>query len=212
MQRSSHGTRPIACVVAATLATLLLLLFPAVEMGQGASSAHAASKRSKRSRNARAKRGGRATAVRSNRYITVRARNLRLTPRARQRLMRIAKRYRKATGHKLVITGGTRTALRQAQLMYGKLARGENIARLYSAVTVRPIIASYRKGKKKRHAKRRIIRAMRRVIVGQMKRGLYISRHLQAGAADVRSRNMNQKRLHDFRSAVAAYPGVILIY
>ena len=159
----------------------------------------------------RTKRAKKKSSLRSNRYLRIRARRLELTPRAQQRLLRIAKRYYTATKRKLVITGGTRSALRQAQLMYGKLRAGENIQRLYSAIPVRQIIKAYKNGKKKKHARRRIVRSMRDTIRKQMKRGVFISRHLQSGAADVRSRGMSRRQLAAFRRAVAREPGVVLI-
>ena len=54
-------------------------------------------------------------------HMEVRARDLRLTPSNAQRLKRIAARYFKATHKRLVVTGGTRSPLRQAQLVYEKL-------------------------------------------------------------------------------------------
>lgn len=154
----------------------------------------------------------RTEAVTTSRHILVRARSVRLTAEARKRLLRIAERYHEATRHRLIITGGTRTALRQAQLMHEKLEHGDNLLAIYPAGPVRPIIAAYRAAKAKRGATRqKVIAAMRQTIESQMDRGVYISRHLQAGAVDVRSRGMNAERYAALRKAVAAERGVVLL-
>lgn len=149
--------------------------------------------------------------VPSNKHMRVRTRSLRLTRKARDRLLRIAKRYHEATGRRLVITGGTRTPLRQAQLMHQKLEHGEDLFKLYPAGPVRPIIAAYKKAKRRKKSKLTRIANMRLVIEKQMKRRVFVSKHLQAGAADVRSRNMNAKRFRAFVKAVRAEPGVVLL-
>ena len=44
-----------------------------------------------------------------------------------------------------------------------------------------------------------------------MARGVYVSKHLSAGAADVRSRGMTPAQEKALRAAVAAEPGVQLL-
>lgn len=149
--------------------------------------------------------------VRTGDDLDVQTGNLRLTDAARGRLERIAARFHKVTKRRLVITGGSRTPTRQAELMHEKLDHGDNLLALYEKALATEIQSAYREGMKRHFAKPRQIVAIREVIVAQIKRGLYVSRHLQAGAADVRSINMTPARVQAFRAAVAAEPGVVLL-
>lgn len=151
-------------------------------------------------------------AMRSNRHIEVVAKDLRLSKAARERLARIAERYAKATGKKLVVTGGTRTPARQAKLMIDKLRHGEDIVALYeNKVAARAIRDAYLEGKDKKLSDKALVRTVRKVIEAQMARGVFISQHLQSGAADVRSRDMAPADVIAFKAAVKAEPGVLLV-
>lgn len=149
--------------------------------------------------------------VRTGPDLDVQTGNLRLTDAARGRLERIAARFHKVTKRRLVITGGSRTPTRQAELMHEKLEHNDDLLALYEKVAATEVRTAYREGVKRHFTKARQITAIRDVILGQIKRGIYISRHLQAGAADVRSINMTPARVQAFRAAVAAEPGVILL-
>ena len=149
--------------------------------------------------------------VKSSPHLEVEASNLMLTAVARDRLERIAERYLKATNRRLVVTGGTRTPQRQAELMVEKLQNGEDILALYDHEPALEVRAAYREGVAKHHSRPKLVRAVREIIEEQIRRGTYISRHLQAGAADVRSRGMTPARVMAFRAAVAAEPGVTII-
>ncbi len=145
-------------------------------------------------------------------HLEVVARDLRLDDTSRERLERIAQRYFEATRRRLVVTGGTRTPERQAELMLEKLAHGDDIVALYenkaAATEIRNL---YRDGVGVRQPKKQLIHAMRDAITAQMDKGIYVSRHLKAGAADVRSRDLKAPQEAAFRHAVADEPGVILI-
>lgn len=150
--------------------------------------------------------------IRSGPHLEVVARDLRLDDTAGERLERIAQRYFTATRRRLVVTGGTRTPERQAELMLNKLAHGDDIVALYeNKAAATEIRAVYRESIGVRQPKKQLIRALRDVITAQMDRGIYVSRHLKAGAADVRSRDLKAPQEAAFRAAVADEPGVILI-
>jgi hypothetical protein len=149
--------------------------------------------------------------VHSGPHLDVQASNLTLTGLARDRLQRIAARYFKATHHRLVITGGLRTPKRQAELMLEKLQHGEDLLLLYDKSPALEVRAAYRQGLAKHHRKPQLVRDLRETIEAQIRRGIYISRHLQAGAADVRSFGMTAARIQAFRAAVAAEPGVTIL-
>ena len=149
--------------------------------------------------------------VTTSEHLDVQTGNLRLAEVARARLERIAERYHKATRRRLVITGGTRTPERQAELMLEKLEHGDDLLALYDKPSAIEIRTLYREGVHRHFAKKRLVREIRDVILGQIHRGVFISRHLQAGAADVRSIGMTPARVQAFRAAVAAEPGVIIL-
>ncbi len=150
--------------------------------------------------------------VRSGPHLEVVARDLRLDDTASERLERIAQRYFAATRRRLVVTGGTRTPERQAELMLEKLAHGDDLVALYeNKAAVTEIRNIYRDSAGTRQPKKQIVRAVRDAIVAQMDKGIYVSRHLKAGAADVRSRDFKAAQEAAFRAAVADEPGVVLV-
>jgi hypothetical protein len=150
--------------------------------------------------------------VRGGPHLDVHARDLRLTDTDRGKLERIAERYHKATKKRLYITGGTRTPERQAQLMYEKLAHGDDIVHLYeNQHAAAEVLASYKDAKAKGQRKRELVKTLKATIAAQIARGEYVSKHLKSGAVDVRSRDMTPDREKAFRAAVAAEPGVHLV-
>jgi hypothetical protein len=150
--------------------------------------------------------------IRSGPHLEVVARDLRLDDTSSERLERIAQRYFEATRRRLVITGGTRTPERQAELMLEKLAHGDDLVALYeNKAAVTEIRNLYRDSAGARQPKKQLVRAMRDAIVAQMEKGIYVSRHLKAGAADVRSRDFKAAQEAAFRAAVADEPGVVLV-
>ena len=136
--------------------------------------------------------------VTSIRHVVIRARDLRLTKTSRERLERIAARYHAATRKDLVVTGGTRSTKRQAELMIAKLDNGDDISKLYEQkAACAEIVATYKaatgEGKKKRRVG--VLERVRDVIDAQVARGVFVSKHLQSGATDVRSRDMSPARV-----------------
>ncbi len=150
--------------------------------------------------------------IRGGTHIEVHARDLRLADTAKDRLFRIAERFFKATGRKLIITGGSRTPQRQAELMIAKIKKGEDIAKLYenraAAIEIRNL---YQQGKAKKLSSKALVDSLKQCIETQMAAGNYVSKHLKAGAADVRSRDMKPAEEKALRAAVAAEPGVSLV-
>lgn len=159
------------------------------------------------------KKGGEALQrVKGNMHIEVLARDLRLTALDTERLKRIAARYYKATRKRLVVTGGTRTPKRQAQLMYNKLEHGEDIVALYenkaAATEIRNI---YKEGSAKNLSRKRQIRGIAETIEAQIARGIFVSKHLKSGAVDVRSWGLTGKQEEALREAVKQESGVTLL-
>ncbi len=150
--------------------------------------------------------------VKGNMHFEVLARDLRLTASDTERLKRIASRYFKATRKRLVVTGGTRTPKRQAQLMYNKLEHGEDIVALYenkaAATEIRNV---YKEGTAKNLSRKRLIRSIADAIDAQIARGIYVSKHLKSGAVDVRSWGLTGKQEEALREAVKQESGVTLL-
>ena len=114
----------------------------------------------------------------------------------------IADAYYAATSKDLVVTSGTRTAASQAEAMYVKLEIGDDVVTLYGGgASVKAIKKAYDDGKKAKQSKTDIVDAMTKVIEGQIAKGVYISKHLKAGAVDIRSRDMSDKEKKAFRKA-----------
>ncbi len=145
-------------------------------------------------------------------HMEVLARDLRLTDTNAERLARIAVRYFKATKKRLVVTGGTRTPQRQAQLMFDKLKRGDDVVGLYeNKAAATEVRGAYRDAVARGEKRKGTIRAMREVIDAQIGRGTYVSKHLKSGAVDVRSWNMEGALEKSLREAVKQEPGVTLM-
>ncbi len=150
--------------------------------------------------------------VKSNPEFQVVARSLKLKESSAERLREVAALYRKATGHKLVVTGGDRTAKRQAELMFKKLKSGEDLVKLYARTDlVTAIVDAYKQARAAGASRRGAIARMREVIDEQMTAGDYISRHLNFTAADVRSRGLSAERIKALRDAVKAVAGVSMV-
>lgn len=135
---------------------------------------------------------------------------VRLSPEMRSTLQSIARRYHQRTGQRIHITSGTRSPNQQARAMYDKLVRGQRLTRLYrdfeAASAIQQAYRSHR-----RQGRGQCVAAMSEVIRQQVRRGCYISRHLVASAADVRSRNMTRRQRRIFRQVVREVGGVMLL-
>lgn len=128
--------------------------------------------------------------------------NVVLSMEARTLLGRIADEYYWETGAELVVTSGTRTPKQQADAMYKKLRRGENLRSLYrNAQALDEILKVYDDERRSGAGERATIDAMTRVIQAQVSRHVYISLHLRGEAVDVRSRTMSTSQRKAFEDA-----------
>ncbi|MFT3772264.1 MAG: hypothetical protein QM820_43230 [Minicystis sp.] len=150
--------------------------------------------------------------VRGGMYLEIKARDLRLREADEEKLRRIAARYFKATRRRLVVTGGTRTPERQAVLMIGKLRHGDDIVALYEhRAAATEIQSAYRDATARGLPKKRVQKAIADVIRAQIGRGIYVSKHLQSGAVDVRSWGMTAPQERALREALKEEPGVSML-
>jgi hypothetical protein len=135
---------------------------------------------------------------------------VRLGPRMAPVLARISREYHRRTGRGIVVTSGTRSPREQANAMYDKLRLGQQLTRLYRDFDAASEIQSaYRQHRARGRGS--AVTAMARVIERQVRRGCYISRHLHAGAADIRSRDMSRRERRAFQQVVARFPEVSLL-
>ncbi len=135
---------------------------------------------------------------------------VRLGPQMQGVILRIAEAFHRRTGRRLVVTSGTRSPLEQADAMYEKLLLGQRLTSLYhDHEAAMEIQEAYRRHRRER--RERCVAAMAHVIQRQLMRGRVISRHLLAGAADIRSRGLDRRERRIFEEIVAHMPGVSLL-
>jgi hypothetical protein len=150
--------------------------------------------------------------VRGGMYLEVKARDLRLREVDEEKLRRIAARYFKATRKRLVVTGGTRTPERQAQLMIEKLRHGDDILALYeNKAAATEIRDAYRDAMAKGRPRKAVQKALTEVIQAQIGKGVHVSKHLLSGAVDVRSWGMTAPLEKALKQAIKDEPGVTLL-
>lgn len=126
-----------------------------------------------------------------------------LSDNARERVGLIADEYFRRTGNNLRVTDGTRTAHDQARQIYNKIQLNDTgIYRNQTALA--EIRRAYDAGVRAGKSRAEIVNDMSAVIQGQVDRGVYISRHLRAGAVDISVRGMTAADEREFRASVAA--------
>jgi len=115
----------------------------------------------------------------------------------------IADAYHAAAEAGIEITSGTRTAAKQANAMYAKFQLGgdSEVALYVNATAAQEIYSVYSSGIAAGNSQAATVEAMATVINTQISAGTYISKHLKAGAVDVRSSNMSAQQKDHFRTA-----------
>ena len=118
-------------------------------------------------------------------------RDVTLSPKVEDKPSAIGDKFQRRTGKTFIVTSGTRDPDSQAELIFGKLALGEDLLKLYkdksAILELKEVFDDGRRGKRSRAT---IVTQLANMIRAQMKRGIFISAHLKAGAADVRSTTM----------------------
>lgn len=128
------------------------------------------------------------------------------------RVERLAARYFRQTGKRLVVTSGARNATSQAQAMYSKVRAGGSILHEYRrSSAARAINKAYVRGRKAKKSADEVVADMAAEITGQITRGVFISKHLVSGAVDVRSRNLTRSQRRSLIRAARAEPKVSVL-
>jgi hypothetical protein len=136
-----------------------------------------------------------------------------LSQKVEDKLNAIAGAYQKRTGKAFIVTSGTRAPASQAELIYDKLARGEDLSKLYrDKAAVAELKRVFDDAKAQRRDKDTGVAMLTAAIRAQMKRGIFISAHLRAGAADVRSTSMDGDERRAFIDAAKDVGGVSVMH
>ena len=110
----------------------------------------------------------------------------------RPRLNTLASEFHSATGKTLVVTSVARDAHAQADAMYIKFTRGGLGSEYIDRTAFNEIHDAYILNQHQGKSPGDTVRAMQSVISAQMARGIYISKHLKAGAVDIRSSSLTK--------------------
>lgn len=127
------------------------------------------------------------------------------------KVKKIADAYHLATNKKIVVTSGTRTAQSQAEAMYSKLAGGDNLAVYSNQSAARKIKEIFEKGIAAKKKKDVLIKEIKAEIDNQIKKGVYISKHLKKGAIDIRSRDMNMSEREQLKKAAKGIAVTVIL-
>jgi hypothetical protein len=118
-------------------------------------------------------------------------RDVTLSPKVEDKLSAIGDKYQRRTGKTFIVTSGIRDPDSQGELIFRKLALGEDLLKLYKDKSaVLELKQVFDDGRRSKRARAVIVAQLATMIRAQMKRGIYISAHLKAGAADIRSTSM----------------------
>lgn len=135
---------------------------------------------------------------RAGAHFTVKEAGIEIPPCVRNLLVRISDDFYGTTGKGLVVTDGTRSAERQARMLYLKLRDGEDIVRLYAAKSLaREITRAYEDDPTEA--------AILAVIREQVRSGDFISKHLRSGAIDLRTRDFSSGELSTLKSTIRSH-------
>jgi hypothetical protein len=119
----------------------------------------------------------------------------------------------KKTGRTFVVTSGTRDPVTQAELIYDKLSAGDDIMKLYKdKAAVAELITIYNAGQGAKRSRATVVASIAAAIRAQIKKGVFISAHLKAGAADVRSTTMSPADKRAFVDAVREAGGFDVMF
>ncbi len=125
-----------------------------------------------------------------------------LTAAVEQKVNDIANDFYAARRKTILVTSGTRSPASQADAMYVKIEAGADIVKEYrNKDAAKEVKKGYDQAKTAGKSKTDSVADITAVISAQVARGVYISKHLRAGAVDVRSRGMVTLDKKEFRKA-----------
>lgn len=134
-----------------------------------------------------------------------------LSHRVKTKLKKIADKYYSLTKKKIVVTSGTRTIKSQASAMYGKLSGGDKLTIYKNQVAALQIKKAYDDAIEYKKIKDKIISDIKEVIEKQIKKQVFISKHLKEGAIDIRSRDMSSDEKNKFKMATKGFATRVIL-
>lgn len=135
-----------------------------------------------------------------------------LSNKVEEKLNTLADRFQKKSGRTFVVTSGTRGPEEQADVFVAKLEAGDDVLKLYKdKAAVLELKRVFDVGRAAGRPRPAIVAQIATTIRAQMKRGVFISAHLKAGAADVRSSNMTNADKRAFVDAAREVGGVMVL-
>jgi hypothetical protein len=120
---------------------------------------------------------------------------------ASQEAVELQREVETILGTPVVVTGAERSPKRQAQLIYAKLKRGQDLFKLYANSD---IIKSILRNKD--------LYSIETMIKAHMRKGNYLSSHLCGKAIDIRSRTMSKDMRLQVLEKLNSTPGLQAIY
>lgn len=91
----------------------------------------------------------------------------------------------KTTGHQIHVTSGRRDARRQATAMYNNYLQGKP-PRYANVAAHAEVLRAFSRGRRNLHGRDAVIESMAIILANQMRRGIYLSRHMRSMAIDIR--------------------------
>jgi hypothetical protein len=133
-----------------------------------------------------------------------------LPPAVEKKINEIADAFFNLTKKKIVITDGSRTAAEQAVQVFNKIL-AHDLTIYLNHKAANEIKAAFDLTRSAGKSKAETLKAMAAVIESQMKRKVFISRHLTGRAFDVRNQDMTAKQQGIFKQVAQSVGGVTVL-
>lgn len=143
-------------------------------------------------------------------HFTKKSSSVILTPAVEKKADEIADAFFAQTNKKIVITDGLRTAADQAERVLVKIQL-HNLSIFLNQKAAQEIKRAHDIAVSAGKSKDEVLKAMTAVIEDQIKRKVFISKHLTGRAFDVRSKDMTAKQQTTFKQVVQHVGGVSMI-
>ena len=134
-----------------------------------------------------------------------------LEGKAKTGIGKVADDYYAEHKEKIVVTSGTRSAQSQAQAMYDKLKAGGSLSIYKNKKAADEVQKAYDDAVAAEKKQAETVKAMAKVIEGQVAKKVYLSKHLIKGAVDVRSKDMSADEKKTFKAAAEKHAKSVLL-
>lgn len=138
-----------------------------------------------------------ATPLPSNGPLYKLAEGIEISPGVKDDLDAIAERFRRSTGSTFIVNSTARGPARQAAAMYVKFAKGGDGHEYSNRRALQEVRDAYRQGKSRGLGEQEIISSMTEVLNGQVRDGIFISRHMLDGAVDISLKKLSPRETQE---------------